>query len=209
MIKINKKLIPSKPFYVAVSGGVDSIAIAHLLYTLYDEKISICHFNHNLRPRNNVMQKAVEWFGEVFGIPVEVAVRNNRKITGSIEDALRKDRLNFFKSLNSDVVLGHHLNDAVESHIAINLINGKLNYKPIPEKTKFFDSENAIYRPFLFNKKAKLLEYAENNNLMRFVVEDETNQDNSYRRNWIRNVIIPQFESLGLEKTVRKNFYTV
>jgi tRNA(Ile)-lysidine synthase TilS/MesJ len=53
------------------------------------------------------------------------------------------------------------------------------------------------------------IDYAEAKGLMKYVVEDPTNKENKNKRNWIRNIIIPQLEEkeLGLETLVRKKFY--
>lgn len=217
MIKVKKSLVPKTAFYMACSAGVDSIATTHLLHRL-GYKFKVCHFNHNLREQNNLMEHMVEVFCHDHDLELDVGwMKHEEGIeVDSSEDNLRDHRLAYFKTLNSHIILGHHLNDAVESHIAINLLNGKLNYKPIPEKTDLDDGlkyenyhvANYLLRPFLTTTKDDIISYAENNDLMKYVVEDETNSDNSYRRNWIRNVILPQFEGFGLEKIVLKNFYS-
>jgi len=132
------------------------------------------------------------------------AIREDKPITGSIENSLRINRLNFFKTLNANIICCHHINDAVESYV-MNMLRGCPEYMPIPVITQL--DLYAIIRPFIRTTKADLVKYAENNNLQEYIVEDETNVDTSYRRNWIRHDIVPQFSQFGLAKIVRKKFY--
>jgi tRNA(Ile)-lysidine synthase len=206
MINIDKRRIPTYKFHVALSAGVDSIAGCHLLHRIYKDRLKVCHYNHNLRNRNNVMQKAVEWFCEDHGIEYVIGKRDKKEIVGSVEDSLRKDRMAFFESLNSDIVTCHHLDDAVESRILRFLVGEPDDYIPIPKYTGL-DNYKGIHRPFMTNRKSAFQEYAEKNDLMKYVVEDETNQDNSYRRNWVRNELLPQLQQFGLPKLVKKKFY--
>lgn len=199
MINVNRKILPPS-FYVAVSGGVDSIVGLHLLHRLgYD--VRACHFNHNFQSLNNVMQKSVEWICDDLNIPLRTEKRINRRIDSNVENELRKERLKFFNSLDQKIVCCHHLNDATENY-TFNFLKGCPEYFPIQE-----DNGHNILRPFLRNRKILFEEYAKNNGLMKYVVEDSTNNDLNYRRNWIRNQILPQFDSFGLEKVVLKKFY--
>lgn len=207
MILLNKKLIPDGPFYVGVSGGIDSIACLHLLHRMLGNRVKACHYNHNLRPQNNIMQQSVERFCDDLNIQLIVATRHSQDILGNVEHNLRKDRLDFFRSLNHDIVLCHHLNDAVESYI-MNMLRGCPEYVPIPTITNLEDSLHSIRHPFLGASKNDIINYATNQKLIDYVVEDETNADNKYRRNWIRNEVAPMFKEYGLEKIVKKKFYS-
>lgn len=206
MIKLERSLIPSGEFYVAVSGGVDSIAAAHLLIRLYGDRVKIAHFNHNLRDQNYTMQNAVALFGKQFYSTCKTSIRENTTILGSVEDALRRDRLEFYKSLNSHIICCHHLNDAVESYV-MNMLRGCPEYTPIPASTPI-GNDHKIIRPFLKTTKSDFEDYAINNNLYEYIVVDETNKDYTYRRNWIRHEVMPLFKKYGLNKIVKKKFYT-
>jgi tRNA(Ile)-lysidine synthase len=209
MINLDRPLIQKQEFCVAVSGGVDSIACLHLLSRIYKDKVSACHFNHNFQPINAKMQSSVERFCDQHNIKLTVAKRqSDDTIKSNIEDVLRKQRLKFFSSLNKDIILCHHLNDAVESYL-MNTLKGCPEYIPIPIITKFHDNNFNIIRPFLKTKKKDIESYVINNNLYDFVVEDPTNNDNKYRRNFIRNSILPSLDKFGLEKVVLKKFYCI
>jgi tRNA(Ile)-lysidine synthase len=155
------------------------------------------------------MQSSVERFCDQHNIKLTVAKRqSDDTIKSNIEDVLRKQRLKFFSSLNKDIILCHHLNDAVESYL-MNTLKGCPEYIPIPIITKFHDNNFNIIRPFLKTKKKDIESYVINNNLYDFVVEDPTNNDNKYRRNLIRNSILPSLDKFGLEKVVLKKFYCI
>jgi tRNA(Ile)-lysidine synthase len=126
----------------------------------------------------------------------------------STEDSLRNARLSFFGSIpnNPSIVLAHHLDDAVESYL-MNCLVGTPEYIPIPERSEW--ESFTVHRPFLKNRKKVFINWIKKNNLEKFIVHDETNQDYSFRRNHIRNVVIPSIEKTyeGLPKVVKKKFY--
>jgi tRNA(Ile)-lysidine synthase TilS/MesJ len=91
----------------------------------------------------------------------------------------------------------------------MNCFKGHPDYLPIPVKTEF---ENfTIIRPFILTMKESMKNYIVENDLNRWVVEDETNKDESYRRNWIRQTLLPQINENGynLYTTVKKRYGTI
>lgn len=190
---------------IACSGGIDSIAISHFLRGKKHD-LTLFHFNHHLRKENDEMQKSVERFANDFNLKIIVCHSdgNYDKSLGK-EAAYRQKRLAAMKHhLHGQVVLAHHLDDCVESYL-MNCFNGVGNYLPIPIKTKLNDNLT-IVRPFLATLKSSFYKYCERNDLLKYVVEDKTNEDNCYRRNWIRNKVIPLVEEQypGLSKVVKK-----
>lgn len=207
MIKIASSLIPDSGFCVGVSGGIDSIACLHLLHRIYKHKVGACHINHSYQEANDSMQKSVSSFCEDYNIPLTIITKQREDlITSNVEARLREFRLNAFKTLHKDIVLCHHLNDAVENYL-MNAFKGCPEYKPIQEITPLDGSSFKLIRPFLSTPKHKIQLYAENNGLMKYVVEDPSNADNRFRRNHIRNQILPLLDGIGLEKVVYKKFY--
>lgn len=208
MICFLKSLIPqSDKFYVAVSGGVDSIVCLHLLHRIYKDRVAACHINHAFQPANDEMQKQVERFCIERNIELRISKRDpEHKITSNVESLLREYRLSVFNKLEHDVIMCHHLNDAVESYI-MNTLKGCPEWKPIPTITQLLNG-NYIRRPFIKVRKSKFEKYATNNDLWKYIVEDPTNQNNKYRRNMIRNELLPMLSNFGLEKVVEKKFYS-
>lgn len=176
----------------------------HLLNRFYHGRITVFHFNHNIRPQNQVMEDAVREFAEKLRLPF-VTLKREPKIDVS-EKGLREDRFMAYKSLKADLVLCQHLDDAVESYI-MNMTKGCPEYTPIPTQTMFEGTRLGIYRPFIRARKSEFESYALNQNIAQYVVEDESNQDTSYRRNYIRHEVVPMFDGMGLPKVVLKKFY--
>lgn len=207
MIKVNNKILPDN-FTVAVSGGVDSISAAHLLWRM-GYNITVAHYNHNYQSCNREMMESVMDFCEDHKIKLYLEEREWRHIPdigGNVEAVLRESRMKFFRSLNQHIICCHHLDDAVEQYF-LNFLRGCPEYIPIRWETLLKDSNKSILHPFLATVKEDFETYAENNDLMKYVVEDPTNKDNSFRRNWTRNEILPQFKEFGLRKIVRKKYY--
>lgn len=197
-----------------VSAGVDSIAACHWLIHRYHIRsmvnFQIVHFNHGLRPQNDEMQQKVESFAKEFNLFLDVFKLHADTTDERHLRDLRLSRMKEYAVTRSFAdkpwfMTAHHLNDAVENYIN-NTISGNPEYMPISLASSF-DEFNIIH-PFLKTSKRELIEYAEENDLMRFVVEDDTNEDNKYKRNHIRNVVIPELNKwTNLETIVRKKFY--
>jgi tRNA(Ile)-lysidine synthase len=202
MIHINKQIIP-KTFSIAISGGVDSLACAHLLKTLgYD--IKAIHFNHNQREQNQKMVDVCQKFCDDFKIDLTIG-ECHVKYTKNIEDSLRNERLDFFEQIGGNIVMCHHLGDVVEQYL-MNCFKGCPEHFPILPVTCF--PGFVLIRPFLKNKKHKFVDWVNGKNLTQYLEFDETNTDSKYERNWIRNEIIPKIEERrGLEKVVLKKFF--
>ena len=199
---------------VPLSGGVDSLAVAHFIKTKCPKiKTKAMHFNHRLRPQNLEMEISCRKFCQEFSIPFLVKSRwepdedkhpEASDMTYS-EATLRHLRYKAMEGLGY-VVTAHHLGDACENHF-FNFCNGVEQYLPIPVFTIYETGDLNIIRPFILNSKEDFRKYATENDLNRFVVEDETNKDNKYRRNWVRNEILPLIDkNYNLETIVRKKY---
>lgn len=190
---------------VALSGGSDSVAIAHFLKTKYPKIDLQCfHFHHNLREQNDLMLEKCISFCTDFSIPLSFSVRE--KSGEESEAALRKARYDAMNGLGY-VITGHHLNDAVENYL-YNCFNGVPEYLPIPLETEYEENDLIIIRPFILSEKRNIRDYINKNNLEKYIVEDETNNEQKYRRNWLRNSLVPQINNNGynLETVVRKRY---
>lgn len=202
-LNVKKELIEGEEIWVSCSGGVDSIAGAHYLFNKLKKDVRLFHYNHNLRAQNDKMQEAVERFAEDFELPLKV-----RKLTspqGSGEAELRHNRYLSLQEVANQgtVVTCHHLDDCVESYL-MNCFNGTPEYNPIPLSTVF--GMTRVIRPFLLTPKLAFQKYSTENNLSQYIVDDETNDDQSYRRNWVRNRARPVIEEQypGVKKVVFK-----
>jgi len=206
MIKVIPQYVPKEPFTVLVSGGVDSIAAAHWLKYRYHKNFSILHFNHKVQPINDEMRDQVRQFCIDNKIPYDCYFRTDGEFPDTSENGLREFRLSVMKMIGGKFVTAHHLNDACENYLD-NCFKGCPEHKPISEFSQF--NGFSIYHPFIKTTKQDFIDYVVKNDLLKYVVIDPTNTDTKYKRNWIRNVIIPEINSreLGLETVVLKKFY--
>ncbi|WP_394336977.1 tRNA lysidine(34) synthetase TilS [Chryseobacterium geocarposphaerae] len=182
-------------YLLAVSGGVDSMVLAHLFNQLRDSgfEFQIAHINYHLRGEDsNLDQKVVSDFCQKNLIKFHVydVSEKDQKPQNSIQLWARELRYSFFKKIqekeNLDfLVTAHHLNDQLETFI-INLskaagING---LSGIPS------NENNILRPLLHFTKEEIYEFAKENNIE--YREDLSNKKSDYLRNKIRLEITPK-----------------
>lgn len=184
---------------LAVSGGADSVAMLDL-FSKSDFNISIVHCNFLLRDKNsNEDQKFVAKLADIYKVELfskncqTIQYSEQKKI--SIEMAARELRYNWFYELAAKhkftkIATAHHQNDSVET-ILLNL-SKKSGIKGL---TGIPAINNNVIRPLLFANKKQILGYCTKNNLI--FRTDESNFDNNYQRNKIRNNIIPEFEKIS------------
>lgn len=189
------------------SGGVDSVAALHYFFkkNISNYRVNGYHFNHKLRPQNDLMAEKVAELCKHFNIPLLYSKATKPLKT---EDECRKARFEPLKNYRDSIIItGHHLNDCVESYL-LNCFRGHQGYLPIPFYTQLKEEKDIfISHPFLLTQKEKLKQYCIKHNLMQYVEEDDTNSSIvGSRRNLLRNQIIPilEEEKFGLEKIVKK-----
>lgn len=194
----------NQPNYVAVSGGVDSIAAAYYLACIRRFPIIVVHFNHNYQDANDAMENTVRKFCNDLDIKIIVG---KAKSGLKNESEFRNERIKFFfeNCSNRTLVTAHHLNDFVESYL-INCFRGNPEYFPIPIETEF-ENGNRIIHPFLLKPKTFFQNIVKDYEIEKYIVDDPTNYvSKGSRRNMIRNKIIPILneEQIGLEKICKK-----
>ena len=178
---------------IALSGGVDSMAVADFIGRT--RHLQCAFFNHGTTVSREAEQ-VVTKFCQDRGYQLHVGVINTGRPSDlSQEEHWRNERYRFLDSLNSDVITAHHLDDCVETYIWGSLHG---TAKVIPYR------RNRVIRPFLLTTKASLINWAETNNVP--WIDDSTNSDDKYTRNYIRTHIVPHaFEvNPGLHKVVAR-----
>lgn len=202
MIKIIKDIVPKdQHHFVAVSMGVDSVA-ALLWLRSKNYNITPVHFNHKIRPLNDLMEnKFIELCNKLY-INYKIGYGTNLLT----EKDCRQARLDFYNSfVDGNVITAHHLNDYVENYL-LNCFRGHPDHEPF-ELVSYFDNYKIIH-PFLLTRKKDFLQYLARNNYLEYTVQDETNSiTKGSRRNWIRNRIIPEMKNnkLSLEKFAKRS----
>lgn len=165
-------------YIVAVSGGVDSISLLHMLTQATDHKIIVAHFDHGIRGDSVGDAVFVEGLAKEYGFQFETL----REELGphASEETARNRRYAFLRAVakkhDGRIVTAHHADDAVET-IAINFHRGT-GWRGLA----VLDSD--ILRPLLSLSKADLVTYAEQRNLS--WRDDSTNASDKYLRNRLR-----------------------
>lgn len=189
-----KLLLPlPKNLTVAFSGGVDSVAVTDFL--LKKHNISCAFFHHNTENSEQAF-KFVSKFCSDRNITLHTGVLNKTKPKElSMEEHWRNERYNFLENINCTVVTAHHLDDCVETYVWSSL-HGKP--KVIPT------TRNNIIRPFLTTRKQQFESWCDRRNVP--YVEDKSNQDTKYTRNYIRNILMPHVLQVnpGIHTVVKK-----
>ena len=191
---------------VGLSGGADSVCLLHFLQYLAKEKhfaLAAVHVNHGLRGR---AAKADENFCrdlcqtlkiELFVKKVD-AKKVAQKYNLSPEHGARKARYAAYTQVAkkwgaTKLALGHHLDDLAETFL-LNLLRGThvQGLAGIPLRRPLCKGV-AIVRPLLCVTRGQVETYIAQNKLS--FVTDQTNFDDVYRRNWVRNTLLPLLET--------------
>lgn len=178
---------------LAVSGGVDSVALCQLCRQAgYDFVIAHCNFQLRGEESNRdetFVRQLTGTYDVTFYVKRFDTLEYSKASKKSIEEAARQLRYDWFTDLTNTtgikyIVTGHHADDNVET-VAMNFFRGT----GISGLRGILPKQGKIIRPLLFARRGELEEFVKNKGL-RFVT-DHTNLENNYTRNFFRNKIIP------------------
>jgi len=180
---------------LALSGGLDSSVLLHLLKQTqgkFNFNLKAIHIHHGLNPLAdnwlNFCNKKCKSLDINF---YSEKVKINLDSPLGIEGEARKLRYEAIKKRQKGiVVLGHHQNDQAET-LLLQLLRGSglKGLAAMPE----FDSKRNFWRPLLNIKRDDLAVYAKKNNIQ--YIEDASNQDMQFDRNFLRQKVLPLIES--------------
>lgn len=185
--------LPPGPFSVALSGGVDSVSLAYFLSQTRD--VTCLHFNHGTPNANSFEEFCKEFcFENKINLKVGRLTRCKEK-SESWEEFWRLERYNFLNKFEGDILTGHNLDDQVETWIW-SCLHGNPRLMPYRNKN--------VIRPLIGCEKQAILQYAKNKNLK--WIEDPSNEDQDYTRNFIRKTLLPNALKVnpGLYKVIYK-----
>jgi len=195
LIKIQGKI--DREVNVACSGGIDSMAVVDFL--MQNHKVNLLFFDHGTETSTDARNFITEKFTQrEFSDDTRVEfgnVQNTKSKSESWEEYWRNERYAWFHSFDSPVITCHHLDDCVETWLWSSIHgNGKI----IP-----YANLNVI-RPFRQNRKAEFANWARRKDVS--WIEDVSNQDVKYMRNFIRRDLMPKalVVNPGLHKVVEK-----
>jgi tRNA(Ile)-lysidine synthase len=187
---------------VAVSGGPDSVALAHIMLTLaaeYSLHLAIAHLNHGLRGADSERDaEFVIALAHQLDIPIYtekkdvLAFQRSRRL--SLEEAGRRLRYDFFEAVSSKygfnkIALGHHSDDNAEL-VLINLLRGS---GPLGLSGIAPVRGDKIVRPLIRLRRAEIIKYLAEKKLS--FVTDASNTDPAFMRNKIRHHLIPELQT--------------
>lgn len=198
LIEKTKMLKSGEIIGVGVSGGADSMALLNFLQEnaeKYDIEVVAIHVDHGIRESSAdeaefVRQKAKEMGVRFYKFRVD-APKLAKEKGESLETVARQARYGVFdtllkKGVVDKIALAHHTLDQAETilmHIFRGSgVSGAKGMEPI--------RDNTYIRPFLTTSKQQILQYLVEKHIDN--VEDDSNFDNSYNRNFVRNVLMPE-----------------
>lgn len=206
-------LVPEKETaLLAVSGGIDSICLASLfLNSSAGRMFAVAHCNFHLRGEDSDSDEALvaAWCGR-NGVRYHKADFDTEQYASShnisIEMAARELRYDWFASLCREngyygVAVAHNANDNAETLI-LNLLRGTglrgitgMQVETVVPVTRDELSGVRLLRPMLSFSRKQIEEYVAANSLEYH--DDRTNAETVYKRNRIRHLVFPVFESLN------------
>ena len=205
-MKINTLWNKEDKIAIALSGGVDSIVLFHLLVTEYKDsykELVVFHINHGLREESYEEAEFVERFVKDFDVKFykeELNMSDLERDSHTSEEMLARElRYQAFNKMAklegvTKLLTAHHKNDQVEN-ILMRLLTGRSIDHSLAICEEIEMAGLTIYRPLLNSLKAELEEYAKENNLHYYV--DTTNFDTDYTRNNIRHNIVPLLNDIN------------
>lgn len=199
---------PYEPLWVAVSGGVDSMVLLHMLRAL-DHPVNVVHVDHGSRGAESDADRGfVKDHCQRLGIECHIekvdVVQRSEETGSSMQMAARQLRYGVFHKVLGNgyhkMALAHHQDDAIET-LFIHLLRGMgaKGWRTIPPVSGPF------IRPLMRSTRVEILSYAEAHGVQ--FREDKSNNDPKYLRNKIRHELIPILEKWrpGARRTLDRN----
>jgi tRNA(Ile)-lysidine synthase len=188
LLESQKKI---KSMTVALSGGVDSVVLLHLLHQLqktHHFTLKVSHVHHGLSKNADKWVKFCEKLCTKLSVPLDVHyIKLPQKKSLGIEGEARRLRYEkLLKSKTDLVVLAHHEDDQAETFL-LQLIRGA-GVKGLSSMAHFDDSRR-LWRPLLNTSRTDIESYAKKHQLK--WIEDESNQNIDFDRNFIRSKVLP------------------
>lgn len=182
------------PHAVAVSGGLDSMALLWFAQTLYKQgkigPVRALFVHHHTRQGQDQDLELIKDFCIEYEVPFKILHAEGLKGVTNFEDKARKVRRKLLLSElrpNEKLWLGHQLDDSYEwSFMQRHRSNNPKSTIGIPVRN------GRIVRPFLCVSRVQLKTLVQNQNIS--YLEDPTNWDIHYDRNFIRHEIIPKIK---------------
>ena len=183
-------------FEVGLSGGLDSVVLLHLLHRMREFRrfdLRAIHVHHGLSTNADSWAKFCQDYCQRLNVALRVCRVNVEKQGKGLEAAARAARYQAFSDgMKKIIVLAHHRNDQIETFMLSAVRGGGLRGMAAMPVWRDLNEEIQIWRPLLAFSRQELAGYAQQWRLS--FVEDESNEDSGYLRNWMRNQALPQWQ---------------
>lgn len=205
-LKNKDPFLKGKKLIIALSGGIDSVVLLHYLYAHYPDNLRAVHCNHHLSKHSTEWGEFCKDLCQKLNIPYsvfDIFIENESNIE---ENARKKRYFSLSCDLNKNEVLctAHHQNDQAET-LLLQLFRGAgvAGLASMPRSKPL--GKGIHYRPILDIEKSEIVQYAKDNRLS--WVEDDSNANTNFRRNFLRLDIIPKLETAykNLAKTLSRS----
>jgi len=212
-IEKHQMIAPGEGLLVAVSGGPDSVALLHILYSLREDlrlRLEVAHLQHGIRGvEAQEDAKFVAQLAAKLRLPLHLKEIDLPRIRsaagkGNLEALARAERYRFFAAVARERKFGKiataHTQDDQAETVLMWLLRGSglkgLGGMPLVHPLDLANVELAsrllVVRPLLYVSRAEIEEYLKEKDLTFRL--DRSNQDLSFLRNWIRLKLIPQLK---------------
>ena len=196
---LGRHVHPQARLTLALSGGLDSVVLLHLLLPLRDTfpfQLQAVHVHHGLSPHADAWAEFCAQLCASHAIELTIhRVQITRDDPAGIEAAARRERQRIFAALDSDWLLtAHHQNDQAET-LLLQLLRGSgpKGLAAMPEAQRRPGWHAGQLRPLLGVGRAELLAYVRAHGLD--WVEDDSNLDVRFRRNALRQQVLPLLDA--------------
>jgi len=202
-----------KNILIAYSGGVDSQVLLHCLASLKKQKrlvseLSVCHVDHGLSVNTLQWQAFAKEQCQQFNLPLKIiSVNVQAKAQKSLEALARDARYDALKSVSNSgdlIVTGHHSDDQAETYLlALKRGSGLKGLSAMQNEMPL--GKQLLVRPLLNISRKDIEAYAIEHQLT--WIEDESNTDERFDRNFLRHQILPKLNSRwpSFNKTIARS----
>jgi tRNA(Ile)-lysidine synthase len=196
---------PSARIWVGFSGGLDSTVLLHWLQKNLPSGFCLqaIHIHHGLNPAADAWTAHCQTVCDALGIVLYIERITIANVTRNIEAQARAARYAAFArhvNAGDTLALAHHADDVAET-LLLRLMRGSGTEALGNMKAHSRYGEMQIWRPLLTMRRADLLAYAETNALQ--WIEDASNADTGFDRNFVRSEVLPLLESRFPNATAR------
>lgn len=194
-LTLNRQLLTSRQILVAFSGGLDSTVLLHQLVQWRTENPGVAlraiHVHHGLSANADAWVTHCENVCQQWQVPLVVERVQLAQEGLGIEAQARQARYQAFARtlLPGEVlVTAQHLDDQCETFLlALKRGSGPAGLSAMAEVSEFAGTR--LIRPLLARTRGELVQWARQYDLR--WIEDESNQDDSYDRNFLRLRVVP------------------